>query len=92
MGKARIAVARKLGIRLWIMMRDQIDYQYYGRRTNSRSLWQFYRAVCKIWRKWLSHRTRGKELTWEQYNEFLRHHSLLLPWITHSWNCAVSGT
>jgi transposase len=25
MGKARIAAARKLGIRLWIMMRDQID-------------------------------------------------------------------
>jgi hypothetical protein len=27
MGKARIAAARKLGIRLWIMMRDQIDYK-----------------------------------------------------------------
>jgi hypothetical protein len=27
MGKARIAAARKLGIRLWIMMRDQIDYE-----------------------------------------------------------------
>ena len=26
-GKARIAAARKLGIRLWIMMRDQIDYE-----------------------------------------------------------------
>src|ERR1700675_2316568 len=26
-------------------------YQYYGRPTNSRSLWQFYRGVCKIWRK-----------------------------------------
>jgi hypothetical protein len=25
MGKARIAAARKLGIRLWIMLRDQID-------------------------------------------------------------------
>ena len=27
MGKARIAAARKLGIRLWIMLRDQIDYE-----------------------------------------------------------------
>jgi hypothetical protein len=27
MGKARIAAARKLGIRLWIMMRDEIYYQ-----------------------------------------------------------------
>jgi hypothetical protein len=25
--KARMAVARKLGIRLWIMLRDQIDYE-----------------------------------------------------------------
>jgi len=32
MGKARIAAARKLGIRLWIMMRDQIDYEEFCRR------------------------------------------------------------
>jgi transposase len=31
-GKARVAAARKLGIRLWIMMRDQIDYQEFCRR------------------------------------------------------------
>jgi transposase len=31
LGKARIAAARKLGIRLWIMMRDQIDYQEFCR-------------------------------------------------------------
>jgi hypothetical protein len=27
LGEARIAVARKLGIRLWIMLRDQIDQE-----------------------------------------------------------------
>src|SRR5262249_23486124 len=27
LGKARVAVARKLGIRLWILLRDQIDYE-----------------------------------------------------------------
>ena len=32
LGKARIAAARKLGIRLWIMLRDQIDYQEFCRR------------------------------------------------------------
>src|SRR5206468_2311029 len=37
MGKARIAAARKLGIRLWIMMRDQIDYEEFCRRGK---LWQ----------------------------------------------------
>jgi transposase len=32
LGKARVAAARKLGIRLWIMMRDEIDYQEFCRR------------------------------------------------------------
>jgi transposase len=36
MGKARIAAARKLGIRLWIMMRDQIDYEEFCRRGSLR--------------------------------------------------------
>ena len=36
MGKARIAAARKLGIRLWIMMRDQIDYEEFCRRGELR--------------------------------------------------------
>ncbi len=67
-------------------------YQYYGLPTNSRSIWKFYRGVCRIWRKWLNRRTRGKRLTWEKYTELLRRHPLLLPWITRSWNCAGSGT
>jgi transposase len=32
LGKARVAVARQLGIRLWIMLRDQIDYEEFCRR------------------------------------------------------------
>ena len=32
LGKASVAVARKLGIRLWIMLRDQIDYNEFCRR------------------------------------------------------------
>lgn len=36
MGKARIAAAPKLGIRLWIMMRDQIDYEEFCRRGRLR--------------------------------------------------------
>jgi transposase len=36
LGKARVAAARKLGIRLWIMMRDAIDYQEFCRRGQSR--------------------------------------------------------
>ena len=32
LGKTRVAVARKLGIRLWIMLRDEIDYEEFCRR------------------------------------------------------------
>jgi Transposase IS116/IS110/IS902 family len=31
-GKASVAVARKLGIRLWIMLRDQLEYNEFCRR------------------------------------------------------------
>ncbi len=32
LGKARVAAARKLAIRLWILLRDQIAYQEFCRR------------------------------------------------------------
>jgi RNA-directed DNA polymerase len=60
-------------------------YQYYGRPTNYRSIWQFYRRVRRIWREWLGRRTRGRPLTWEKYQAILRQHPLLLPRIMHSW-------
>jgi hypothetical protein len=65
-------------------------YQYYGRPTNYRRLWQFYRRVRRIWREWLSRRTRGRPLTWERFAEILRQYPLLRPWITHSWAGAGS--
>ena len=51
LGKARVAVARKLGIRLWILLRDQIDYREFCRRapslaTGRRSLY----AGMPVWR------------------------------------------
>ncbi len=36
LGKARVAAARKLGIRLYIMLRDEIDYQEFCRRGQTR--------------------------------------------------------
>jgi len=35
-GKARVAAARKLGIRLWIMLPDRIDYPEFCRRGSAR--------------------------------------------------------
>jgi group II intron reverse transcriptase/maturase len=60
-------------------------YQYYGRPTNYRSLWQFYRRIRCIWREWLSRRTRGRPLTWDRFAEILCQYPLLRPRITHSW-------
>jgi transposase len=37
LGKARVAVARKLGIRLWILLRVQIDYEEFCRRAPSQA-------------------------------------------------------
>jgi RNA-directed DNA polymerase len=61
-------------------------YQYYGRPTNYQNLWRFFREVRRIWRTWLSRRTRGNGMTWEKYAAILRKHPLLLPRILHSWN------
>ena len=36
LGKAKTAAARKLGIRLWIMLRDQVDYKEFCRRGQMR--------------------------------------------------------
>jgi predicted Zn-dependent peptidase len=65
-------------------------YQYYGRSSNYRSLWQFYRKVRRTWRTWLSRRTRGKVLTWERYAEILHQYPLKQPRIAHSWAGAGS--
>ena len=65
-------------------------YQYYGRPTNYRSIWRFYREVRRIWRKGLSRRTRGKGMNWEKYAAILRKHPLLLPRILHPWRGAES--
>jgi len=65
-------------------------YQYYGRSTNYRSLWRFYRVVRRLWWKWLNRRTRGKTLTWAKYAQLLLRHPLLLPHITHPWSGAGS--
>src|SRR5215468_4458583 len=67
-------------------------YQYYGRPTNYRSLWQFYRGVQRTWKKWLGRRTRGRTLTWEKYAKLLHRHPLLRPRITRPWAGTVSLT
>jgi RNA-directed DNA polymerase len=63
----------------------QGHYQYYGRPTNYLGIWRFYRAVRRIWRKWLNRRTRGKTLPWPEYEKLLARHPLALPRIARAW-------
>jgi group II intron reverse transcriptase/maturase len=60
-------------------------YQYYGRPTNYRSLWRYYRLVRRLWHKWLTRRTRGKRLNWDSFQQLLTRHPLLIPRICHAW-------
>jgi hypothetical protein len=53
-------------------------YRYYGRPTNHHSLWQFYRGVRPVWKKWLNRRSRGKILHGEAYEQLLRRYPLLV--------------
>jgi RNA-directed DNA polymerase len=65
-------------------------YQYYGRPTNYRSLWRFYRLVRRLWHKWLNRRTRGKRLDWNTFQQLLTRHPLFRPRICHAWASAGS--
>ena len=67
-------------------------YQYYGRSTNYRGLWQFYRTVVRLWQKWLNRRTRGHSLRWARYAQLLLRHPLLRPRVTRAWVTAGSPT
>ena len=60
-------------------------YQYYGRPTNFRSLWKFYRLVRRLWHKWLTRRTRGKTLPWRDFVHLLELNPLCRPRICHAW-------
>ncbi len=60
-------------------------YQYYGRPSNFRSLWEFYRSARRIWRKWLNRRDRGRTLNWSEFERLEARHPLRRPRITRSW-------
>ena len=61
-------------------------YEYYGVTHNSRSLQSFYEQVKCSWRKWLSRRTRGKEMGWDKYDRLLMRYPLPKPRIVHQYS------
>jgi group II intron reverse transcriptase/maturase len=49
---------------------------YYGITGNSKSLSSVHHWVKRIWRKWLSRRSRDSKLTWERFNLLLKRYPL----------------
>ena len=51
-------------------------FAYYGITGNSTALYRFRTAATWIWKHWLSRRRRrGRRMTWDRLNRFLKRHS-----------------
>jgi len=59
-------------------------YNYYGVTGNARALSRFHRMVERLWRKWLSRRSRKASIPWEAFQRLLRLYPLLPPRVVHS--------
>lgn len=57
---------------------------YYGITPNHRALQRLRRRVERLWRKWLSTRSRHGRLSWERMRELLRVFPLPRPRVVHS--------
>ena len=66
-----------------LLRKLQGHYGYYGITGNSRSLSSLHHWAKRIWRKWLSRRSRTSNLTWERFNLLLERYPLPNPRICH---------
>lgn len=57
---------------------------YYGILGNSKSLSSLRHWVKRIWRKWLSRRSRTSQIKWARFNQLLQRYPLPNPRICHS--------
>jgi RNA-directed DNA polymerase len=67
---------------LWQKLRGH--FGYFGITGNGEALRCFRDGVIRLWRKWLSRRTRGDPLTWERFNLLLRSYPLPAAVVVHS--------
>jgi RNA-directed DNA polymerase len=59
-------------------------FAYYGITGNSEGLRRFRDAVTRLWRKWLSRRTRAPVLSWEHFTRLLKRFPLPPAHVVHS--------
>jgi hypothetical protein len=58
--------------------------EYYGIRGNSKALSGLRHWVKRIWRKWLSRRSRASKVNWARFNLLLERYPLPPPRIRHA--------
>ena len=59
-------------------------YAYYGVTGNVRCLSNFLHEVERVWRKWLSRRSRENAMPWERFTVLLRRYPLPAARVVHS--------
>jgi RNA-directed DNA polymerase len=67
---------------LWQKVRGHLAY--YGITGNGGALHRFRDAVVRLWRKWLSRRSRGDPLSWDRFNQLLARYPLPAAVVVHS--------
>jgi group II intron reverse transcriptase/maturase len=60
-------------------------YAYYGISSNIERLQALHRAAQRLWRKWLSRRSRRSNISWERYLRLLARFPLPAPRIIHRY-------
>ncbi len=63
----------------------QGHYAYFGISSNIERLQALHRAAYRLWRKWLSRRTRGPCMPWERFLRLLERFPLPTPRIIHRY-------
>jgi RNA-directed DNA polymerase len=59
-------------------------FAYYGITGNGGALHRFRDGVLRLWRQWLSRRTRGQPSPWDHFNLLLRRYPLPAAVVVHS--------
>jgi len=64
---------------------------YYGYASNQRALRSLRYELTRVWRKWLSRRTRGAPITWNRFNRLLTRLPLPAPAVhRRGWSLAAN--
>ena len=63
---------------------------YYGLTGNGKRLEWFRYQVARIWRKWLSRRSRLRRLNWDRMNVLVKRYPLPYVTFTRSWQRSLS--